>query len=483
VLSVIQPLWLAWIVASLSALASLAASLHVILNKRDERAALGWVGIIWLAPIVGPTLYLLFGINRIRRRAQRLRGAPVRELPAAVPPETLDLEPVPPPAPPVDGALEPLARCLDRVSRFDRVGGNAFEPLIDGDEAYPAMLSAIASAERSIALMTYIFDRDPIGERFIAALGDAVDRGVDVCVIVDDAGLRYSWRTVLSPLRRRGVRVSRFMPAFFSRMPYVNLRTHRKVLVVDGALGFTGGINIRQDHLVKQKPDYPVRDLQFRVRGPVVQQLLEVFVEDWRFSTGEVLTGDAWATSSEPGGDAVARTIPDGPDEDHDRLRWAYLSGLAAARRSVRILTPYFLPDQSLTEALSVASRRGVRVDVVIPYRCNLFFVQWAVWGQLLPVLETCRVWLSPAPFDHSKLMVVDDAWVLLGSGNWDPRSYRLNFELCVEVYDAELGRALAEEVDGRIRASKLATPRGWHRRSLPVRVRDGVARLFAPYL
>jgi len=474
--SFIEPVWVAWIVAILSAFASTLASVHVILHKRDERAALGWAGVIWLAPGIGAALYVVFGINRIRRRALKLRAPQRGQLAAQASAES-------PAVLRETGALAPLAKALDRVSRFPRVAGNDFEPLIDGDEAYPVMLEAIASAKRSIALMTYIFDRDRIGLRFVEALGDAVERGVDVRVLVDDAGIRYSHPTIINALRKRGIRVERFMKAVFSRVPYMNLRTHRKLLVVDGEIAFTGGMNIRRGHLIREEPPYPVRDIQFRVRGPVVAQLLQIFIEDWSFCGGPALEGEAWTPVETAVGSMVARTIADGPDEDHDRLRWAYLSALASARRSVRILTPYFLPDQSMTEALAVASYRGVRVDVVIPRRCNLFFVQWAVWGQLLPIIETCRVWLSPAPFDHSKLMLVDEEWVLLGSGNWDPRSYRLNFELDVEVYDERFAQRLADEVDRRISASTRATRRGWEARSLFVRLRDGVARLFAPYL
>lgn len=485
--SFIEPLWLAWLAAALAGFASLVASVHAILTKRDERAALGWVGVIWLAPGFGAGLYVLFGINRIRRRALRLR-APRREaLPAP------KVAPAVPTSAPAEGAsslavpdasgLAPLARALDRVARFPRVGGNEIQPLFDGDEAYPAMLSAIDQAQRSVALMTYIFDRDAAGERFIQALGDAVERGIDVRVLVDDAGVRYSRPTVVRALKKRGVRVARFMKAVFSRVPYMNLRTHRKLLVVDGSSAFTGGMNIRQGHVVGASPRHPVRDVHFRLEGPVVSQLLDVFREDWRFCTEEALEGDAWRCDERTAGPSVARAIPDGPDEDHDRLRWSYLSALAAARRSVRIVTPYFLPDQSMTEALAVASYRGVRVDVLIPRRCNLFFVQWAVWGQLLPVIETCRVFLSPPPFDHTKLLVVDDEWVMMGSGNWDPRSYRLNFELGVEIYDPQLARSLAEEVDRRIARSTRATRRGWMRRKFPIRLRDSIARLFAPYL
>ncbi len=455
--------------------AALLASAHVVMTKRDERGALGWVGVIWLAPGLGPLLYLVFGINRIRRRAARLRASHRTALPA----EAVDrpsVEPLP--------EFDSLARALDTVCRFTRVEHNRFLPLIDGEEAYPAMLEAIEEARRSLALMTYIFDRDETGKEFVEALARAHQRGLEVRVLVDDAGLRYSRPSVLSDLRRRGVPHARFMPAVFSRAPYVNLRTHRKALVVDGRMAFTGGMNIRQGHRLKARPRDPVRDIHFRVDGPVVRQIFQVFAEDWWFTTKEELTGPAWADAARPSGASVARTIADGPDEDHDRLRWAILAGLAAAKRSVRILTPYFLPDDSIRTALEVASHRGVEVDVVLPERSNLRFVQWAMWGQLLPVLESpCRVWLSPPPFDHSKLMIVDDGWTLIGSGNWDPRSLRLNFELNVEVYDRGLAGSLAAEFDARRAASRRMTAAEWRERSFSVRFRDGIARLFAPYL
>lgn len=465
--------------------ASIVATGHAVLHKRDERAAIGWVAVIWLAPGVGVLLYVMLGINRIRRRAARLRegvvatdaeGGWLAGSAASVPAGRQE-------AAPELGSLGGLDRLMDRVCRFPRVHGNRIEPLVDGTEAYPAMWQAIEGAERSVALMTYIFDRDPSGAEFVARLQAAVQRGVQVRVLVDDAGIRYSFPTIVRSLRAAGIPHGQFLKTVLWRAPYFNLRTHRKVLVVDGKLGFTGGINIRHGHRVDLNPRHPVRDLHFSVQGPLVTQLMKVFAEDWKFSTGEVLDGDLWVPEVEPAGDIVARTVTDGPDEDLDQLRWAYLGALASAQHSVRIVTPYFLPDAALQTALVVAAHRGIEVDVLLPSRSNLPFVQWAMWGQLPQLVDAVRIWLSPPPFDHTKLLVVDERWVLFGSGNWDPRSLRLNFELDVEAVDDAFGARMARWVDERLARARRLELSELEARSLPIRLRDGLARLLSPYL
>jgi cardiolipin synthase len=264
----------------------------------------------------------------------------------------------------------------------------------------------------------------------------------------------------------------------------MNLRNHRKILVVDGRLGFTGGINLRLGHWLEKRPPHPVRDLHFRVEGPVVAHLQEVFADDWLFTTREALRGERWFQPLEACGPVLARGIADGPDEDFEKLRWTILPALAAAKRSVRIATPYFLPDATIIAALNLAVMRGVQVDILLPAKSNLPFVQWASTAHWWQMLERgCRIWLSPPPFDHSKLLLVDDAWALVGSANWDPRSLRLNFEFNLECYDPAFARTLAEWFDGVLRQSHQTTLAEVDARSLPVRVRDGVARLFTPFL
>ncbi len=471
------------IVAVLSIVVALAATGHVILHKRDVRAALGWVGFIWLAPVLGAAAYLVFGVNRIRRRALALRLPDVR----ARPPD--ELRPPAPELPPEARHLAPLVALADGVVRRPLVAGNAVTLLPGGAVAYPAMLAAIDAAERSVTFCTFIFDPGRAGDAFVAALGRAHERGVKVRVLIDAVGVRYHWPPIHRRLRRAGIATELFLPRLTPRwlttgwLPFVNLRNHRKVLVVDGTVGFTGGMNVRDDFLADDGRA-PFMDLHARLEGPVVVHLQEAFAEDWLFTTGEPIEGGAFFPPLRAAGDVLARGVPDGPDEDFEAVRWLLLGALAIARERVRIVTPYFLPDAGLITAIDVAVMRGVEVDVVLPERGNLPIVQWAQTAQLWQVLERgCRVWLTPPPFDHTKFMVVDGAWSLLGSANWDPRSLRLNFELEVECFDADLARRLETLATERIARAHRLTLADVDARPLPVKLRDGFARLFSPYL
>jgi len=460
------------------------ASAHVVLYKRDSRAAVLWLGFIWLMPMGGAILYFIMGVNRIRRRAVLLRGnlERYRTAPHATPclPDELEHH-----LPPHGRHLNRLAEAVHQFVERPLVPGNRVEPLINGDQAYPAMLEAIAGAKQSISLSTYIFDRDEAGLAFVRALGAAVRRGVEVRVLIDATGSHYSWPPIGGALRHEHIRSARFLPTFpVWQLISLNLRCHRKILVVDGKTGFTGGINLRVGNWLGKKPSHPVQDIHFRVEGPVVAQLQEVFADDWLFTTGESLRGEKWFPQLEATGPVIARGISDGPDEDLDKLRWALLSALASARESIRIATPYFLPNPSLISALNVAALRGVEVDILLPGKNNLPLVHWASRAHWWQVLEYgCRLWLTPPPFDHSKLMVVDDCWSLVGSANWDPRSLRLNFEFNVECYDAELAAKLACLFDARRGQARRITLEEVDRRGLPVRLRDGTARLLTPFL
>jgi cardiolipin synthase A/B len=236
--------------------------------------------------------------------------------------------------------------------------------------------------------------------------------------------------------------------------------------------------------VLAEQPRHPTRDLHFRIQGPVVAHLQQVFAEDWAFTTGEHLEGPRWFPLLMSAGDTMARGIADGPDEDLDRFTWTLHSALACARRSVIVMTPYFLPDTALATALNAAALRGVDVRILIPGKSNLLLVEWAMGRQLEEVLgHGCKVWRSLPPFDHSKLVIVDGEWTLLGSANWDTRSLRLNFELDVECYDRDLASLL--EAYTKLRWSEAAplTLDTLRARPLWQRLRDGYARLLMPYL
>jgi cardiolipin synthase len=334
-------------------------------------------------------------------------------------------------------------------------------------------------------MASYIFDGDGIGADFVNALAAATRRGVEVRVLIDDVDARWSSSSAVKPLRAAGVNAAVFNPPIVpARLHALNLRNHRKILVVDGMLGFTGGMNVDCRYWKPEAPDQAFRDLHFRLRGPVVGQLMEVFANDWQFTTEEALPGPRWFPPLVPAGDVLSRAIEAGPDESIERVRWAIVGGVNAAQRSVRVLTPYFIPDATLISALAAAALRGVEVDIVIPQTSDLPHVHWAAFGQFWQVLDHgCRVWMRPGPFDHSKLLVVDGAWTLLGSANWDARSLRLNFEVNVECYSVELGAHMDGLIQARIGQSRPLTLAEINERPLWTKLRDGAARLFAPYL
>lgn len=472
-----------WGVAVVAVVLSLLASGHAILRKRDPRAAIAWMGLAWLVPIGGAVLYFLFGVNRLRRQAALLRrGLQRHEVPASAGcvPEELHRH-----LPGHTGHLYMLARVVAGFVQRPLLPGNRVELLVDGDEAYPAMLESIRRARKTVAFQIYIFDRDEIGLEFARELGAAARRGVAVRVLIDAAGTRYSFPSIRAALKREGANHALFLPVFpLWRMFAMNLRTHRKIMVVDGREGYTGSINIRAGHCLKRRPRDPVQDIHFRVTGPVVAQMQEAFADDWLFTTGESLRGEDWFPPLASAGPVLARGIPDGPDEDFEKLRWTLLGALATARHSVHIVTPYFLPDQALVSALTLAAMRGVQVDILLPSQNNLPLMHWAsraMWWQVLE--HGCRIWLTAPPFDHSKLMIVDGCWVLLGSANWDPRSLRLNFEYNLECYDVELAARSERLVAARKGTAHEVTLAEADQRTFPCRLRDGIARLLMPYL
>jgi cardiolipin synthase len=460
-------------------LAALLASIHALLNKRDSRAATLWLGLIWFLPLFGPILYLALGVNRIRRRAVQLgvHGTFSRPIPD-------DLG-----EPEHDGAehLKMLARTVSRVVAQQLTSGNKIGPLVNGDAAFPAMLASIESAKKSVSLSSYIFDNDASGKKFVAVLARAVERKVEVRVLIDAAGTRYSWPPITHRLRHAKIPFAKFLPAsLFTpwRVATINLRNHRKSLIVDGTVAFTGGMNIRQGNVLADNPRNPVQDLHFRVEGPVVAQLQEAFANDWAFATRETLDGEIWFPELKSSGNVIGRAIPDGPDGDFDKARWTLLAALGEAQTSIQILTPYFLPDNALVTALNLAALRGVRVDIILPAKNNLPFVHWASRSMWWQVLERgCHVWLTPPPFDHSKLMIVDGHWVLLGSANWDARSLRLNFELNVECYGRDFAQEMEKVIAKKTAAAHEVTQAEVDKRSLPVKLLDAIARLFSPFL
>ncbi len=453
-------------------------ALHAMLYKRDSRAAFGWIAVCVILPLLGPVLYLLFGINRVRTRAAHIRSpsfTPGYERGDA----HLQRHPLPPSLEP---EYEPLARVGAGLSRHPLLAGNTVLPLHDGEGAYPQMLDAIDNARERVLLNSYIFDSDSSGRRFVDAFAAAAARGVEVRVLVDGLGEFYSRPRISRLLRRSDVTCARFLPLrVFPPSLHVNLRSHHKLLICDNTVGFTGGMNIGDRHLVQSADGHRVRDMHFSFRGPLVAQLEQTFIDSWHFASGERLSPGPPPTEA---GAVRCRVITDGPDEDLDRLTMLLVSAISLARDRILIMTPYFLPPREIIAALQAAAVRGVEVVIVLPEENNLPFVHWATRNMLWEVLmRGVRVIYQPPPFAHTKLFVVDDAYTLVGSANWDARSLRLNFELVVEIYGQDFAAAMATHVMAAVEAGRPVDLQQLDSRALPARLRDSICWLFTPYL
>ena len=463
---------------------SAAVSLHIVLYKRDTGAVITWVGLAWLAPYLGAIAYLVFGINRVQRSAEALGFARDWNAPEALRLTAAETE-----------RLDEFRRLYPQFAGQAALGaelskhalkpGNCVTPLRDGDEAFPDMLASIAGARHSVSLLSYIFDSDRAGTAFFDALCAAQERGVEVRVLIDAVGARYSKENMVVKLQRAGIDAAAFLPPRLSGlMSYVNLRNHRKILVVDGHIAYTGGTNIREDHWFKLNPDFPVSCLHFRFEGPVAAHLQEAFAIDWAFTRGETLRGDNWFPRPERVGESWCRGITHGPDEDFEKITYTIMGALGTAQHRVRIVTPYFIPNSGLVYALQLAAMKGVKVEILIPGKNNVRMVQWASQPLFRHLIDKgCRLYQSPAPFDHTKLMIVDDIWSLVGSTNWDARSLRLNFEFNVECFDEKVAAELNAIVDEKITAARELTLEEANSIHILRKIRNGMARVFSPYL
>lgn len=508
---------------------------HALLHKRDSRSALGWVALLLFMPPAGIPLYWLFGIARIDSQAVKLMNKAAHQvadgfldlhgkLLAQEPWSAVREKPLP-------GSVRHLARPGKAITGRALAGGNTVLPLHNGEEAYPVMLRAIGRARRSVYLSTFIFGNDAVGASFAEALALAAERGCDVRLLMDGVGSFHpfaGWKRRLGPK----VRLAYFLPpALVPPQLSVNLRTHRKMLICDGCDAFTGGMNISEHHLAALPRRNRVQDVHFHCTGPVARQLEFAFLLDWRFVTAHAAhlaadpgapiavphpplrkrrsgpepscacpmddlavfragcaapdadrAADAGASGGRAGGRSLCRILMDGPGSANKTIEDLFCAMISSARASIRIMSPYFLPSQRLTGALNAAVLRGVDLTVIVPGENNHRFVDWAMRHQI-PLLSAkgVRIFRQPPPFAHTKLLLIDGAYTLLGSANLDPRSLSLNFELVMEVLDTALAADLAAFYDSVLARStacaKAPLP------ALPARLRNAAIWLFSPYL
>jgi len=469
---------------TLNILLALTTAGHALLHKRTPSSALGWIAVCLFFPFAGAFFYFLFGINRVETRAKKLEdkrsavsieGEGYREATSDVSIMASQLD--------LPRSYAQIARISDKVTRLPLVDGNRVDLLPGGETAYPEMIESIEQAESYVFMTTYIFETNKTGRQFIDALGRAAKRGLDVRVLIDGVGEYYYFPRASTLLKKQGVAVARFIPPrILPPNIHINLRNHRKILIADGQTAFTGGMNIGDRHLTDRITNRArVIDMHFRLKGPVVMQIEQSFMEDWTFCTGEMATPRP--NNPAPCGPAICRAITDGPNEEINKLATIILGAISSSREQVLIMTPYFLPSLEMISALQSAALRGIDVKIVLPAKNNLPFIHWATNNMLWELLYWgVRVYYQPPPFVHTKLFVIDQQYAQIGSANFDPRSFRLNFELSVEIYDQYVAQTIAEHIEHRISHSQPIQRSDIEQRPLIIKFRDALMWLFSPY-
>jgi cardiolipin synthase len=418
------------------------AAAHAILKAREPRSAVLWLLLCLFLPLLGATLYVLFGINRIKRvtRHWQLHG-------------------------------------LTQGDEQGLISGCKITALIDPEAAYNAMLDAIDSAEKYIFLASYVFAARGAGREFIAALERAVARQVEVKVLIDGVGTLYTLSSTYRKLKRKKIPVRLFLSPLhsFRGFLFLNLRNHTKIMVVDGNIGFTGGMNIVSHQL---------HDLHFKCEGPVVNLLQDTFWNLWDFTEQKSAPPHGLTSHTEAKGSASVRGIENGPYQDISPIAYSLTAALYRAQKRVQIMTPYFIIDSVLISALINTASRGVNIEVILPEKNNLSFVKGAT-ETLLPLLLKYGIifYYRQGIFAHSKMVIIDHEYVLLGSSNLDTRSFRLNFEFNLEVYDTLLNAHLSEHFAIIKKHSRPISAVWLQKQSFVVKLRNALCKLLSLYL
>ncbi len=381
-----------------------------------------------------------------------------------------------------DGAFE---RAMGNLLGPQIVAGNLAQELVNGDRIFAAMLEAIRGAKKTITFETYIYWSGSIGKEFSDALAERARAGVSVHLLLDWVGTGKLDDTELDAMRQAGVQIEKYRPLRFYNLGRINKRTHRKLLVVDGRIGFTGGVGIADKWLGNaQDPDH-WRDSHFRIEGPVVAQMQGAFMDNWIECRGEVLHGDDYFPPLETVGPQRAQVFKSSPDEGSESARLMYLLSITCARRSVRIANSYFVPDDLSVETLVAAKKRGATVQVIVPGKhIDAEVTRKASksrWGALLEAGVEIHEY-QPTMY-HCKAMIIDEIWVSVGSTNFDSRSFRLNDEANMNVLDADFAARQVAIFEEDLRHAKRITHEAWKRRPLSEKLMERAAGLLRSQL
>jgi cardiolipin synthase len=451
-------------------------SITVILERRSAAATLAWVLILLLLPIVGMLVYRLIGPTRLARR--KLRRAAGRHVLREALGSLAAIEQT-------SHEHRQLAMIAIRAGEAPPLRARELELYTEGEPAYAALVAAIAAACHHVHLEYYIWEPDHIGARLRDALIERARAGVEVRLLLDATGSRQARGAFLRPLREAGARIGWFNPVGFVslRRKRADFRTHRKIVVVDGDVGFTGGMNVTDVHTAEfTTPAW--RDTHLRLTGSAVRALQRVWLEDWLFATGEQLAAARYLPEASHEDGRIVQIVSSGPDTTEFAIHKILFAVVNQANHRLWLTTPYFVPDDPLQAALVTAALRGLDVRLLLPRKGDSRLVDLAARSYFPELLAAgVRIYELTERFVHAKTIVVDDEVAIVGTANLDNRSFRLNFEVVAVLYDRAAACTLAEAFERDLATTSTCATADYDRQPLPRRLGQAVARLFSPLL
>ncbi|MFW5829111.1 MAG: cardiolipin synthase [Planctomycetota bacterium] len=469
---------MSWLFLLVHLTVAIIATGHLALRRKRPTVQLGWVFALFFLPLLGLFAYMAFGTDRlllgrlVRRHAARVRDAGSFAIPEAFHASAAHMQ-----------HMDSCVRGLGRLNHFTPTLGNRIEALPDAETFYPVLEREIRAAKDHIWLQFYVWRSDDTGRAMIELLVDAIRRGVTVRLLVDEIGSGHTRKIVFEPFIEAGGNFSWTTTLFPRRNRwFINLRNHRKIVVVDGRIAFTGGLNIG-DEYIKGMNGNRWHDLHVSAEGPVVRQLAAVFAEDWYFATEEHLSFASERPVQAADG-CLVQVIAGGPERMPSANGLSIAGIVHAARHRLLLSTPFLAPDDSFLDALELAVARGVQVDLLVSAETDMGLM--AIIGHsFFPRLIDAGVQVYEYPRDihHDKIMLIDDDWVLVGSINLDERSFHLNYEVALLLRDPALYQRIDAIAKGHLGDARRWTAEAFARRPLSRRLIEGMLRMLSPVM
>jgi len=452
---------------------------RLLSEHRSPSSTMAWGIAIVFLPYVSIPLYLLFGSRRIRSLKGKKAGLyDITQSKERALKKTM-----------LDPMVEKVALVLHAGGQHLPTYGNRLEFIVDGDKAMQRLIEMIASAKNSISISTFILGRDPVGAAVVSALAEKASQGVEIKLLMDALGCFFTRWGFVDPIRRAGGKVGIFLPILpIHRKWSAHLRNHRKLVLVDHCRAIVGGMNLAKEYMWLDSSQPHWADTCMLIEGPAVADLDNIFSADWQFATGEEpdsrISVCRENPTHDPVGDNLVQVAASGPDTEVQPVLDAMLSAMLMAQKRVWIVTPYFIPDESLMQILKLLSRMGRDVRIIVPARSN-HFVADLVRGTFFREMANMniRLYAYEPGMLHAKLMVIDDDIAFVGSANLDLRSIYLNFEVGVLVYSPDTVQKIADQISEYIRQSKLLSWEEDLRKNWATKTVEDVCRLFAPLL